>query len=135
MRLAPVISAALLGVAMSGAALAQQQITPQDFIDRVTGQTLTFTHNESGRIVGVEQFLRPNLSVWADVGGRCAYGDIELRGELICFLYQDDPDPNNCWMPFDNDGELMVISSDSFEVQRITEVSDNDVDCVGAPIS
>jgi hypothetical protein len=134
MRLRWVGAALVLGGVGTGGQ-AQEQITPQEFLDRATGNTLTFTHDGSGRVVGVEQFLSPDLSVWADVGGRCAYGDIELRGELICFLYRDNPDPNNCWMPFDKDGEMMVISSDSLEIQRITGISEQRVDCVGAPLS
>lgn len=117
------------------AALAQERISPETFLARATGKTLTFTEHRTGRLVGVEQFLRPDLSVWAQADGRCSYGHIEVRGTLMCFIYEDFPDPNNCWMPFDKDGQLMVISSDSFEIQQVSEITETPVDCVGAPLS
>lgn len=116
-------------------AYAQEKITPQEFLGRADGNTLTFTHQKSGNIVGVEQFLSRKLSVWAQSDGRCSYGHIEIKGELMCFLYEDFPDPNNCWLPFDNAGQLMVLSTDNFQIQTITGISQDPVICEGAPLS
>ena len=132
MRLGPVLAATLWAALP---ATAQQQITPDEFLDRAEGRTLTFADYASGSIVGVEQFLSRKLSVWAQSNGRCSYGHIELRGPLICFLYENFPNPENCWIPFNDGGELLVMSQRDFGIQRITNVSDDEVTCQGAPLS
>ena len=114
---------------------AQDQLTPDGFLDLALGRTLTFSSMGRGGEVGVEQFLRRDLSVWADWTGRCTYGRIEIRGPLLCFLYEDAPDPNNCWIPFNDDGVLLVLSQGTREVQRISDISDTPVVCEGAPAS
>jgi hypothetical protein len=116
-------------------AQAQDQLTPDDFLDLSMSRTLSFSSVLSGDLVGVEQFLRRDLSVWADETGRCTYGRIEIRGPYLCFLYEDAPDPNNCWIPFMDDGTLLVLSQNTGEVQRISDISDKPVICEGAPVS
>lgn len=114
---------------------AQEQMAPEGFLDLAQGRTLTFTSILSGTEVGVEQFLRRDLSVWADRTGRCTYGRIEIRGPLLCFLYEDAPDPENCWIPFMDEGTLLVMSQGTREVQRISDISSKPVVCEGAPTS
>ncbi|WP_298292370.1 hypothetical protein [uncultured Litoreibacter sp.] len=128
-------AALLAGALVTTSAAAQDKITPQEFLDRANGNTLTFFHQRSGSVAGVEQFLSPKQSVWAQSDGRCSYGDISIKGELMCFLYEDFPNPDNCWMPFDMDGQLMVMSTQSFQVQTITDISQDPVICEGAPLS
>jgi hypothetical protein len=130
-RCALVLAAALL----AAPAAAQDQITPDAFLELALGRTLTFSSMRTGGVVGVEQFIRRTLSVWADESGRCTYGRIELRGPLICFIYEDFPDPNNCWIPFMDEGALLVLSQSTNEVQRITDISEKPVICDGAPTS
>ena len=119
---------------MTGPAWAEDQISPDLFLDQAVGNTLTFRGFANNSFVGVEQFLRRDLSVWATANGRCTYGKIEIRGPLICFIYDDNPDPNNCWTPFVQDGDLVVVGVGG-DVQRITEIERRDVNCEGAPIS
>jgi len=116
-------------------ATAQEQMTPEGFLDLALGRTLSFTSKGSGNLVGVEQFLRRDLSVWADETGRCTYGRIEQRGPLLCFLYEDAPDPDNCWIPFIDEGTLLVMAQRSNEVQRISDISEKPVICEGTPTS
>ncbi|MEQ6247445.1 hypothetical protein ABMC89_00995 [Sulfitobacter sp. HNIBRBA3233] len=131
-----VIAFLCLAVLMLPAATrAQEQITPEAFLDIAVGRTLSFRGLETDTLVGVEQFLRRDLSVWAGEDGRCTYGRIEIRGPLLCFLYEDFTDPDNCWMPFNDAGQLLVVSRSSFEVQRISDISDTPVECRGAPLS
>ena len=89
---------------------------------------------DQGRLVGEEQFLRRDLSVWTDVTGRCTYGQIEIRGPQICFIYEDNPDPENCWLTFRYKDQFVVMAN-SGELQRITEISDQPISCEGAPLS
>lgn len=128
---------ALIAAAAAGAspAQAQEQLTPDSFLDIALDRTLSFSSMRSGMLVGIEEFLRRDLSVWADETGRCTYGRIEIRGPLICFLYEDAPDPDNCWIPFNDAGTLLVMSQTTGEVQRISDISDKPVICEGAPTS
>jgi len=126
---------AMLLALWATAPAAQEQITPDAFLDLALGRTLSFTTLNSGLLVGEEQFLRRDLSVWADETGRCTYGRIEQRGPLICFLYEDFPQPDNCWVPFLDKGTLLVLSQTTREVQRISDISDTPITCEGAPTS
>jgi len=54
---------------------------------------------------------------------------------LLCFIYEDAPDPENCWIPFLDDGTLLVMATRSREVQRISDISEEPIVCEGAPTS
>jgi len=128
--------AALLATLITASSVAaQEQITPDGFLDLAQGRTLSFSSIRDGGLVGVEEFLRRDLSVWADETGRCTYGRIEVRGPLLCFVYEDAPDPENCWLPFNDGGTLLVMATRSGEVQRISDISEDPVICEGAPLS
>lgn len=126
---------AILAVLAAAPTAAQEQIAPDRFLDLAVGRTLSFRSISNGTLVGIEQFLRRDLSVWAGEDGRCTYGRIEVRGPLLCFLYEDYTDPDNCWTTYNDDGRLLVMSQSSFEVQRISDISDTPVVCDGAPVS
>lgn len=127
--------ALIFAVAFAAPIAAQEQMTPDGFLDLVNGRTLSFSSVNTDGLVGVEEFLRRDLSVWADETGRCTYGRIEVRGPLLCFIYQDAPEPDNCWIPFNDDGTLLVMSQRTSEVQRISDISNEPVICDGAPTS
>lgn len=129
------IFAGIIVALLASSAVAQEQLTPDGFLDLAHGRTLSFTNIQSGNLVGVEQFLRRDLSVWADETGRCTYGRIEQRGPLLCFLYEDAPDPGNCWIPFIDEVTLLVLSERTREVQRISDINEKPVICEGAPTS
>ena len=129
------IFAGIIVALLASSAVAQEQLTPDGFLDLAHGRTLSFTNIKSGNLLGVEQFLRRDLSVWADETGRCTYGRIEQRGPLLCFLYEDASDPRNCWIPFIDEGTLLVLSERTREVQRISDISEKPVICEGAPTS
>jgi hypothetical protein len=126
---------AALFLVLAAPVRAQEQITPDAFLDLATDRTLSFSSVMSGNLVGIEEFVRRDLSVWADETGRCTYGRIEIRGPLMCFVYQDAPDPDNCWIPFNDGGTLLVMSARTSEMQRISDISDDPVICEGAPTS
>lgn len=123
------------GLVLSGTAFAQSRLDPQTFLEQANGHTLTFTGRQSGSVVGVEQFLSTTRSVWADESGRCTYGVIEVRGPYLCFIYEDFPDPLNCWATFTHQGDLLVMSTSSRQIQRITAVTDTPVICSDVPMS
>ncbi len=115
--------------------LAQSPITAEAFLDQAVGKTLTFSDANDGYVVGIETFLARDRSVWAPRDGFCSYGVIKIHGPQICFLYEDYPDPNNCWLPFMDDAGLLVLSTRTFQVQRITAIDETPVDCIDTPMS
>lgn len=114
-------------MAASGAQ-AQQQLSPDEFLDRAEGRTFTFEQFPRGGLAGVEQFLSRTRTVWAAAGGTCTYGKIELRGPQICFIYEAHPNPENCWTPFNSDDGLVVVAT-SGSIQRVTRVTREPVIC------
>ncbi len=128
------IRALCLILALAHAAEAQEQITPDAFLDRADQRTLTFELYPYGGVVGVEQFLSRARTVWATPDGTCTYGRIEVRGPQVCFIYEDLPTPEHCWVPYDQQG-LTVLISPQFNIQKVTEVSRQPVICEDAPLS
>ena len=118
----------------SGAVAAQEQLTPDGFIDRAVGNTLTFDQFDDGSRVGIEQFLTRVRSVWSRSDGTCTYGDITLQGAYVCFRYNDQPDVSHCWVPYEFEDRLFVQSIDG-EVQEITRISKAPVIYTDAPLS
>ncbi len=118
---------------LAGPLGAQEQVSPEVFLEAVVGQTLTFRAWQSDLLVGEEQFLRRDLSVWTDPTGRCTYGRLEIRGPRLCFHYEDDPDPDNCWQIFRHEGEFLVMAR-SLEVQRVSALREAPLSCDGVPV-
>ena len=130
----PVLAALAAAVIASGAA-AQEMLTPDEFLDRARGHTLTFVDAPSGVLIGVEQFLSRTRSVYARADGTCAYGTVTVEGPELCFRYDDDPARLHCWWPFQADGHMHVrlAQPDTGEVQRVDGMSDNPVMCRPQP--
>lgn len=132
------IRAALLSVLslLATAATAQERpITPGAFLDLVDKQTVTFMLGESDNLVGVERFIDRERSVWTRNDGRCALGEITERGAKICFVYDDDPNTDHCWLPFAQGGKTYVRSTLNGEVQRIASMEKRRLECTGEPMS
>ncbi len=129
------LTSALFFFCVTPVALAQDRILPDAFLDQVVGKTVTFTDRVSGQPTGVEQYLHRDTSVWADETGRCTYGSIEIRGPYLCFLYEDFPEADNCWLPHILSGQLTVLSQKTWQIQIASGYSDEPVVCESAPIS
>lgn len=111
-------------------AWAQEQITADAFLDRLAGRTATFVMMGTDELVGIEQFLRRDRTVWARSDGTCAYGTITVDGPLVCFAYDDEPSGRkHCWFPFERDGTLLVLDDEGDEVQEISRITDTPVFC------
>ena len=120
---------------MPSLAVAQEgQISPDAFLDRANGNTLTFELYPNGGVVGIEQFLSRSRTVWATPEGTCTYGKIELRGSQICFIYEDLPNPKHCWVPYAFEDKLVVVSS-ATSIQQVTQITQQPVICEEAAIS
>lgn len=99
---AAMLALALPALAQDGTSL-NAPLNAEEF-DALTRGTVMDTWS-GGSIYGVEKFLPGGRSIWEDERG-CMYGTWKQVGELICFTYEDRPEPD-CWTYFDTgDGGL-----------------------------
>lgn len=122
-------------LAIAGPAQAQDQITPGSFLDAAVGHTLTFTGYASNRVVGVEEFLRRDRTVWVTTDGRCTYGTVDIRGPYQCFTYEDEPFKDHFWLTFRHGDRFAVMASNTHELQIVTQISKEPLACEDVPLS
>ncbi|MBV0913993.1 hypothetical protein [Anianabacter salinae] len=85
------------------ALMAETPMTASEFEAYVTGKTLTYA--EGGIVYGIEEYL-PNRRVrWAFTEDECREGEWFEAGEAICFVYEDNLEPQ-CWTFYDRPGGL-----------------------------
>ncbi|WP_415920058.1 hypothetical protein [Tateyamaria sp. SN6-1] len=126
----------LLAVLGSLPAMAQERITPAQFLDRLAGKTATFVDFRSGDLIGIEQFVRRDRTIWARANGSCAYGTVFVRDGMVCFDYDDQPPGiTHCWVPFTHEDGLLVATADGRSIQRVSSIVDGPVICEAPPIS
>lgn len=76
------------------AAFAEAPLTAEAFNTLSEGRIMTWA--EFGRVYGVEQYLPDRRVRWTVTGDDCKTGHWYADGPLICFIYEDLPDPV-CW--------------------------------------
>lgn len=76
------------------AAAAQEPLSAEEFEAYATGKTLSYA--QGAEIWGTEQYLPGRRVVWAFSADECQYGRWFPQGEQICFLYDNDLEPQ-CW--------------------------------------
>jgi hypothetical protein len=125
---------ALLALALLATPLAAEPgMSAAEFDAYSTGKT--FYYGSSGGAYGVEQYLENRRVRWSFLDGKCKEGRwYEERG-LICFVYDDTPDPQ-CWSftqgsrgliaRFEND----PAQTELYEVQQ----SDKPMMCLGPEV-
>jgi hypothetical protein len=93
--LLPILSAALL--ALAAPARAETPMSAEEFDRYTLGRTLFY--KESGQSYGVERYLEDRRVVWSFLDGKCKEGRWYERQQDICFVYEDQPEPQ-CWQFF-----------------------------------
>ena len=91
MRILSIIATALVPLAAAGGST----MSAADFEAYVTGRTLTFI--DGGVPYGTEEYLPGRRVRWAFVGDQCRDGYWYDTGGQICFVYEDNPEPQ-CWV-------------------------------------
>ena len=124
---------ALLAVLSTAPASAQDLLTPNDFLDLADGRTLTFVTEPGGFLVGIEQFLTRDQTIWTRADGSCAYGVVTTTPLTVCFAYDDDPGRQHCWYTYSVDGVPHVRATDTGSIQRVDRVGDEPVSCEALP--
>lgn len=118
------VTAAWLLAGLAQAASGQTPMTADEFETYVTGRTLTF--GLEGMPYGIEEFRPGRRTTWAFIGDECREGRWFDRDEQICFVYDDRPDVEHCWIFWREDSGLRArfmngeSSTELYEVQRAT---------------
>lgn len=105
-------------------------MTAAEFDAATVGRTLYY--NSGGLSYGVEQYLPGRKVIWAFLGDDCRKGEWYEDQGFICFVYEDNPDPQ-CWTFFDSDeGLLARFRGDPFGLPLIAvEESPEPMECLG----
>ncbi len=105
MRPAFIALALIAGLSPALAAEPGQPLTDEEFDAATVGRTLYY--NSGGQPYGVEQYLPGRKVVWAFLGDDCRKGRWYPEGQDICFVYDDNPDPQ-CWTFYHSDRGLLA---------------------------
>lgn len=84
----------LLILCLATPALAEVPLDATTFDALTLGRTMTWA--EFGQVYGVEQYLPGRKVRWTVVGDECKLGHWYPQDTMICFQYDDDPEPD-CW--------------------------------------
>ncbi|WP_147103867.1 hypothetical protein [Tateyamaria sp. syn59] len=80
--------------ALCASAVSSEPMSAAEFEAYVTGKTLYF--GRAGEAYGAEIYHENRRVTWSFLDGDCKEGRWYPEGELICFVYEDRPDPQ-CW--------------------------------------
>ncbi|WP_137703007.1 hypothetical protein [Marimonas lutisalis] len=86
--------AVFLFILWTGAAMAQDALSGPEFDALTRGKTYYF--GEAGRPYGAEEYLDDQRVRWSFLDGKCKEGHWYEEAGLICFVYEDEPEPH-CW--------------------------------------
>ena len=67
----------------------------------------TFHYGAGGAPYGAEEYLDDRRVIWSFLDGACKTGHWFERGDMICFVYEDTPEPQ-CWSFFSGPGGLVA---------------------------
>jgi hypothetical protein len=116
--------AVLLSLFLATPTLAEAPLDAEAFDALTLGRTMTWA--EFGQIYGVEQYLPDRRVRWTVLGDDCKLGHWYPQGEMICFQYEDDAEPD-CWTIAESDTGLSARYAGTFAdsapvvVQETTE--------------
>lgn len=106
-RLTAALRLGALFAAAPLAAVAQTPLTGEEFEALVTGRTLDYL--TAGTVFGTEEYLPGRRVRWAFTFDECRLGTWYEADDLICFLYENDPDPK-CWTLWQEGDRLLARS-------------------------
>ena len=128
---------ALTGIAVSGLAalpaVAAQPMTASEFESYTDGRTLYFY--SAGRAYGVERYKPGRKVVWSFLDGECKDGEWYQEGQFICFVYEDNPEPQ-CWLFYREDGGLRALFEGTQGETELYEAGEADepMQCLGPEV-
>ncbi|MCB2117458.1 MAG: hypothetical protein KDE00_14480 [Rhodobacteraceae bacterium] len=126
----------LLFLALAGplaAAETPAPLTGAEFEAATVGRTLFY--NSGGVGYGVEQYLPGRKVVWAFLGDDCRKGEWYEDNGFICFIYEDEPDPQ-CWTFWKGEtGLIAKFKDDPFGLPLVAvQQSPEPMACLGPDV-
>lgn len=103
-RLTLALISALSMTALPG--YAAEALSATEFERYVTGKTLYF--GMAGQAYGVEEYLSDRRVRWSFLDGKCKDGYWYEDASQICFVYEDNPDPQ-CWSFYKEGDKLRAV--------------------------
>ncbi len=131
MNLRSFLAVTLLSVAVP--ASAQSPMGASEFEAFTRDRTLFFY--SEGLAYGVERYRDDRRVTWSFLDGECKEGHWYQQGRFICFVYDQEPDPQ-CWTFYDDGDKLRALFEDtpgSTELYQAGE-ADEPMLCVGPDI-
>jgi hypothetical protein len=120
------ILSALLAVALlllSAITLRAQTGSPMDgaaFDAYTRGQT--FTYGTGAAPYGAEEYMDNRRVRWSFLDGRCQEGEWYEENGMICFVYDDNPDPQ-CWSFYQTPGGIVARFEDDPSQTTLYEIT------------
>lgn len=102
-------------------AMAETRMTAETFDAYTRGKTLFYGFD--GVAYGVERYLDNRRVIWSFLDGDCKYGAWYEENGLICFVYEDRPDPQ-CWSFDQGPSGLIARFEDDPEATELYEAED-----------
>ncbi len=105
-------------------AAAQDLMTAAEFDRYTRGKTLFY--GRDGAAYGAEIYLENRRVRWSFLDGQCKDGQWYEEAGLICFVYEDNPDPQ-CWSFTEGSGGLIArfennpLTTELYEAQDVGE--------------
>ncbi len=123
----------LIALLMSSPLAAQTLMDADAFEAYSQGKTLYFGYD--GTTYGAEEYLPNHRVRWSFLEGQCKEGNWYQDGELICFVYEDDPEPQ-CWSFYQSDDGLVAQFENDPDLSTLFEVrqSNEPMVCLGPEI-
>lgn len=91
-------------------AVADTPLSADAFEAETTGRTLSYS--AQGAEFGVEEYLPGRRVRWSYLDGQCEDGEWYPIGDMICFVYEDIPEPQ-CWSFYrESDGLVARFMND-----------------------
>ncbi|WP_113912190.1 hypothetical protein [Roseovarius dicentrarchi] len=114
-------------------AMAEGNMTPEQFDAYTRGHT--FTYGSAGAPYGAEEYGEGRRVRWSFLDGRCLEGTWYAEGELICFVYDEEPSPQ-CWTFRRGGSGLIARFANAPELEELYEVerSTQPLSCPGPDV-
>lgn len=115
-------------------ALAEEPMSAAEFEAYTTGKTLYYAHD--GARYGGEDYLPGRRVRWSFLDGQCIEGSWYDAQELICFVYEDQPDAPVCWSFYARPGGLHAVLEGGDQSQDLYETGESDqpLFCLGPEV-
>jgi hypothetical protein len=112
--------ASVLALAAALAGPASAQMSAEEFDAYTRGQTF-FYGAEGQEPYGAEEYLPGQRVRWSFLDGECQEGYWYAEGPLICFVYENRPDPQ-CWSFERSTGRLVARFEGDSPMTELYEV-------------